>query len=106
MVAGEASGDMLAALLLGGMKQRWPQLQTFGIGGPGMVAQGFAAWWPHHLLSVMGYAEALSRIVSLLRMRHTLGTRLLRDRPDAFIGIDAPDFNFGLERRLKEGGVK
>lgn len=106
MVAGEASGDMLASLLLGGMKQRWPQLKAFGVGGPGMTAQGFDAWWPHHLLSVMGYAEALSRIVSLLRLRKQLGTRLLQDKPDAFIGIDAPDFNFGLERRLKEGGVK
>ena len=59
MVAGEASGDLLAGLLMGGLKARWPQLRAFGIGGPKMAEQGFDAWWPHHKLAVHGYAEAL-----------------------------------------------
>lgn len=106
MVAGEASGDLLGGLLLQALKHRWPDLKSAGVGGPKMQAQGFEAWWPHHLLSIMGYAEALGRIVSLLRMRRQLGDRLIAERPDAFIGIDAPDFNFGLERRLKDAGIK
>ena len=106
MVAGEASGDLLAGLLLGGLKARWPALQAQGIGGPKMAAHGFEAWWPHSLLSVRGYTEVLLRLRELLRLRRDLGDRLLRERPDAFIGIDAPDFNLGLETRLKAAGIK
>lgn len=106
MVAGEASGDLLAGLLLGGLKQRWPELRAQGIGGPRMAAQGFEAWWPHDRLAVMGYADVLPRLWELLRIRRNLGDRLLKDRPDVFIGVDAPDFNFGLESRLKQAGVK
>ena len=99
LVAGEASGDLLGGLLLQGLKQRWPQLQSAGIGGPRMAAQGFASWWPHERLSVFGYVDALARLPELLRIRSQLAERLLQDRPAAFIGIDAPDFNFGLETR-------
>jgi lipid-A-disaccharide synthase len=106
MVAGEASGDLLGGLLLQGLKRRWPALQAGGIGGPKLVAQGLDAWWPHERLSVFGYVDALSRLPELLRIRRQLGDRLLRERPAAFIGIDAPDFNFGLETRLREGGLK
>lgn len=106
MVAGEASGDLLAGLLLGGMRARWPSLQAQGIGGPRMAAQGFEAWWPHDRLAVMGYADVLPRLWELLRIRRQLGSRLLAERPDAFIGVDAPDFNFGLEERLRRGGIK
>lgn len=106
LVAGEASGDLLAALLLSGVRQRWPRLQAVGIGGPRMVAQGFEAWWPHERLSVFGYVDALGRLPELLRIRRQLAERLLRDRPAAFIGVDAPDFNFGLETRLRAAGVK
>ena len=106
LVAGEASGDLLGGLLLQGLKARWPDLQAGGIGGPKLVAQGFEAWWPHERLSVFGYVDALGRLPELLRIRRQLAQRLLKDRPAAFIGIDAPDFNFGLEIRLREAGLK
>ena len=64
MVAGEASGDLLAGLLLGGMRARWPALQAFGIGGPKMAALGFEAWWPHEKLAVHGYSMEVLRTVS------------------------------------------
>jgi len=107
MVAGEASGDMLAAHVLQGMRQRWPGLSAFGIGGPAMQAQGFAAWWPASRLAVRGYAEVLPHLRALLAMRRQTGDRLLADgsRPDLFIGIDAPDFNLSLETRLRQAGV-
>lgn len=106
MVAGEASGDLLAGLLLAGLRQRWPSLQAQGIGGPRMAAQGFEAWWPHHKLSVFGYVDALLHLREILGIRRQLAARLLADKPDAFIGIDAPDFNFTLEAQLREAGVK
>ena len=106
MVAGEASGDLLGGLLLRGLKARWPDLQAGGIGGPKLMAQGFDTWWPHERLSVFGYVDALGRLPELLRIRRQLAERLLRERPAAFIGIDAPDFNFGLETRLRQGGLK
>lgn len=106
MVAGEASGDMLAGLLLGGLRQRWPDLTAQGIGGPAMAAQGFAAWWPHDKLAVRGYVEVLSHYRSLLAIRNQLADRLLKDKPDLFIGVDAPDFNLELETRLKAGGIR
>jgi lipid-A-disaccharide synthase len=106
LVAGESSGDLLGGLLLQGLKARWPQLQAAGIGGPHMAAQGFDAWWPHERLSVFGYVDALRRLPELLHIRARLGERLLRERPAAFIGIDAPDFNFALERRLKQAGIR
>jgi lipid-A-disaccharide synthase len=106
LVAGEASGDLLGGLLLAGLRRRWPDLQAAGIGGPKMIAQGFETWWPHAKLSIFGYVDALLNIRELLSIRKQLGTRLLAERPAAFIGIDAPDFNFGLEERLKREGVK
>ena len=106
MVAGEASGDLLAGLLLGGLKQRWPTLSTFGIGGPRMAEHGFAAWWPHDKLAVRGYVEVLRHYREIKGIRDALAQRLLADRPDAFIGVDAPDFNLGLEERLRAAGVK
>ncbi|NRF68575.1 lipid-A-disaccharide synthase [Aquincola sp. S2] len=106
LVAGEASGDLLASLLLAGVRRRWPDLQAAGIGGPRMAAQGFDAWWPHERLSVFGYVDAFSRLPELLRIRRQLAERLLQERPAAFIGVDAPDFNFGLETRLRAGGIK
>ena len=106
MVAGEASGDLLGGLLLQGLKQRWPKLVATGIGGPRMAAHGFETWWPHERLSVFGYVDALVRLPELLRIRRQLGDRLLAERPAAFIGIDAPDFNFGLETRLRQSGLK
>lgn len=106
MVAGEASGDLLASLLLGGLRQRWPRLQTAGIGGPRMAEQGFEAWWPHEKLAVRGYVEVLRHYREIAGIRDQLAQRLLRERPAAFIGVDAPDFNLGLEARLKAQGLK
>lgn len=106
MVAGEASGDLLAGLLLGGLKQRWPGLQSMGIGGPRMAAQGFDAWWPHHKLAVRGYVEVLRHYREIVGIRHQLAERLLADPPSVFIGVDAPDFNLGLEATLKSAGIK
>ncbi|WP_428506196.1 lipid-A-disaccharide synthase [Roseateles sp.] len=106
LVAGEASGDLLASLLIQGLQARWPELKTQGIGGPRMAARGFEAWWPSSKLSVFGYVDALLNIRELLAIRRQLGDRLLAQPPAAFIGVDAPDFNFGLEQRLREAGVK
>ncbi|MDH5330834.1 MAG: lipid-A-disaccharide synthase [Aquincola sp.] len=106
MVAGEASGDLLAGLLLAGLKQRWPDVRTAGIGGPRMAAHGFDAWWSHDKLAVRGYVEVLRHYREIAGIRDALAERLLHDRPDAFIGVDAPDFNLGLEARLKAAGIK
>ena len=106
MVAGEASGDLLAGLLLGGLKVRWPELRSSGIGGPKMAAQGFEAWWPHDKLAVRGYVEVLSHYREIVGIRNQLADRLLAERPDVFIGVDAPDFNLDLEKRLKGQGIK
>lgn len=106
LVAGEASGDLLAGHLLDALRARWPGLQAAGIGGAQMAARRFEAWWPVEKLSVRGYLEVLPRLPELLRIRRELGDRLLRERPDLFIGVDAPDFNFDLEVRLKGAGLK
>jgi len=106
MVAGEASGDLLAGLLLQGLKARWPSMSAAGIGGPQMAAQGFEAWWPSDKLAVRGYVEVLRHYREIVGIRRALTKRLLGERPDAFIGVDAPDFNLDLEARLKAAGTK
>jgi len=106
MVAGEASGDLLAGSLLASLRARWPRLVAEGIGGPRMAERGFVAWWPHDKLSVRGYFEVLGHFREILAIRNRLVERLLADKPDAFIGVDAPDFNLGVETRLKAAGVK
>jgi lipid-A-disaccharide synthase len=106
MVAGEASGDLLAGLLLDGLKARWPALTSCGIGGPKMAARGFEAWWPHDKLAVRGYVEVLKHYREIVGIRKQLAARLLAAKPDAFIGVDAPDFNLDLEAQLKAQGVK
>ena len=106
MVAGEASGDMLAALLLDGMRAAWPQLAACGIGGPRMAALGFDAWWPSDKLAVRGYVEVLRHYRDIVGIRAQLKERLLKYRPAVFIGVDAPDFNLDLERDLKAAGIK
>lgn len=105
LVAGEASGDLLAGLLLGGMRDKWPDMQSAGIGGPRMVAQGFTPWWPYEKLAVRGYVEVLRHYREIVGIRNQLRERLLVNRPNAFIGVDAPDFNLDLERDLKAQGV-
>lgn len=106
MVAGEASGDLLAGLLLQGMRSRWPGLTADGIGGPRMAAQGFQAWWPHEKLAVRGYVEVLRHYREIVGIRRQLKQRLLQQPPQAFIGVDAPDFNLDLEAALKARGIK
>ena len=107
MVAGEASGDLLAGLLLDGMKAQWPAMTCCGIGGPQMARRGFQAWWPHDKLSVHGYGwEVLRRYREIIGIRSQLKQRLLADKPDVFIGVDAPDFNLDLEADLKAQGIK
>lgn len=107
LVAGETSGDLLAGLLLGGLRQRWPDLQSFGIGGPQMAGHGFDAWWPSEKLAVRGYVEVLRHYREIVGIRSQLQQRLLTtDRPDVFIGVDAPDFNLDLEAQLRTNGVR
>ncbi len=105
MVAGETSGDQLASHLIAALKARLPEAVFFGIGGPKMQAQGFDAWWPLEKLSVMGYVDALRNFREIAGIRRRLKKRLLDLRPDIFIGVDAPDFNLGLEADLKAAGV-
>ncbi len=106
MVAGEASGDLLAGLLLQGLRERWPDTRACGIGGPRLQALGFEAWWPSDKLAVFGYVDALRHYRELVGIRNALRQRLLAEPPDAFIGVDAPDFNFGLETSLKAAGIR
>ena len=106
MVAGEASGDLLAGLVLDGMRARWPDLQAGGIGGPQMAQRAFKAHWPSERLAVHGYnMDVFRRLIELLGIRKKLCQNLLRERPDVFIGVDAPDFNLGLETALKAAGI-
>ena len=106
LVAGEASGDLLAGLLLDGLLARWPDLQTAGIGGPRMLAHGFQSWWPQEKLAVRGYIEVLRHYAEIAGIRRQLKARLLRERPGLFIGVDAPDFNLDLEAGLRSQGIK
>jgi len=107
LVAGETSGDLLAGLLLKGARQRWPDLQAAGIGGPRMAEQGFDAWWPSEKLAVRGYVEVLRHYREIVGIREQLKQRLLgAERPDVFIGVDAPDFNLDLEAALKARGIR
>ena len=107
MVAGETSGDLLAGLLLDGLRARWPAVASMGIGGPRMQERGFQAWWPSERLAVHGYSvELVRRLLGILRIRRQLRARLLADKPDVFIGVDAPDFNLGLEADLRAAGIK
>ena len=106
LVAGEASGDLLGAGLIEALRERHPLARFAGVGGPRMVAAGLDAWFPAERLAVMGLVEVLRHLPGLLRIRRAVRRRTLALRPDAFIGIDAPDFNLGLERALKRAGIR
>ena len=105
MVAGEPSGDLLASRILRGIAQQSPQAVCQGIGGPAMQAHGFEAWFPMNALTVFGYVDALKRLPQLYRTYTSVKRRWLSNRPDVFVGIDAPDFNLRLEHQLKQAGV-
>jgi lipid-A-disaccharide synthase len=105
MVAGETSGDLLAGLLLQGLRQRWPDLTATGIGGPAMAAQGLEAWWPHERLAVRGYVEVLRHYRGIVAIRGQLRDRLIAHPPQLFVGVDAPDFNLDLEADLRAAGI-
>jgi lipid-A-disaccharide synthase len=105
MVAGEASGDLLASHLIAALKARRSSMLFAGIGGPRMMAQGFQSEYPMEKLSVRGYSEALVSYFELSGIRRRLAKAMLQERPDLFIGVDSSDFNLDLERRLKDGGV-
>ncbi len=105
MVAGEASGDFLGAHLIAALRKRVSNLHFVGIGGPKMQAQGFDSWFLMEKLAVRGYVEVLRHFPEIFAIRRKLKARLLAARPRLFIGIDAPDFNLALERRLKRAGI-
>lgn len=106
LVAGEASGDQLGAGLISELRLRFPDAEFAGIGGPGMRAAGLDAWHDSQELAVMGLAEVLAHLPRLLRLRSRLRKRLMAWKPDVFIGIDAPDFNLGVEKWLKRRGIR
>jgi lipid-A-disaccharide synthase len=106
LIAGEISGDILGAAITTSIKARWPEARIYGVAGPRMIAAGCEAIASIDELSVMGLVEVLRVLPRLLRFRRQLVERLLAERPDVVVGIDAPDFNLGLERRLRERGLK
>jgi len=106
IVAGETSGDALAATLIHAVRARCPNVRFAGIAGPRMEAAGCEAWYPLEKLAVRGFAEVVAHLPELFRIRRELRARLLAADVPLFVGVDAPDFNLGLERKLKRRGVR
>jgi len=105
LVAGEASGDQLGAALIRAIRISYPETRFAGIGGPLMQTAGMECWWDTGQLSVMGLAEVISHLPRLIKLRRQLIERLVVLKPDVFIGIDAPDFNLGVEKRLRARAI-
>ena len=105
IVAGESSGDQLGAALIAALRARVPDLECFGVAGPKMMAAGCEVWAGAEELAVMGLTEVVSHLPRLLRLRAALTARFRAARPDVFIGIDAPEFNLGLAKRLRASGL-
>ena len=106
VLAGEASGDILGSRVLGALREHCDELIVEGIGGPLMEAEGLRSMFPMDRLSVMGFVEPLKRLPELLRIRRTVFEHFRDNPPDLFLGIDSPDFNLRLERKLRECGIK
>ena len=106
LVAGEASGDILGSGLMQALKQRHPDIEFIGVGGPRMQAEGLQSHFPMERLAVMGLVEVLGRLRELLRRRKDLVQMLIAAKPDVFIGIDAPDFNLNIELTLRRAGIR
>ena len=105
VVAGEASGDALGAALIRALASRWDGLEFYGIAGPRMMAEGARSLYPMDRLAVRGYVEVLKSLSEILAIRRGIARTLRHEPPDLFIGIDAPDFNLGLEAKLKAAGI-
>lgn len=105
LVAGETSGDLIAASLIKSIKNHIPEVRFEGIAGPRMQAAGCRILAPAEKLAVMGLVEPLKRLPELLRLRHRVIRHFIEAPPDVFIGIDAPDFNLGIERKLRQAGI-
>ena len=106
LVAGEASGDILGAGLMRALKARHADIEFIGVGGPLMEAEGMVSYFPMERLAVMGLVEVLGRLRELLARRKELVATLIAERPDVFIGIDAPDFTLNIELKLRQAGIK
>jgi lipid-A-disaccharide synthase len=106
IVAGEASGDALAATLIAAVRARRPDIRFAGIAGPRMEAAGCDVWVPLEKLAVRGFAEVIAHLPELLRIRREVRRRFVRARVPLFIGVDSPDFNLGLARKLKRSGMR
>ena len=106
LVAGEVSGDLLGAGLIRALRERSPHARFEGIAGPAMIEQGCRCLYPMERLSVTGLSEAIPRYLALLPVRDRLARAWIADPPEAFVGVDAPDFNLGLERRLRRAGIR
>lgn len=105
IVAGEASGDLLGSHLVTALRERLPQAEFIGIAGPKMIAAGVRSLFPMERLSVIGFHEVIRNLFSLLAMRRELKRKIVAFRPHVYIGVDAPDFNFGVERALRKRGI-
>ncbi|MBF8292348.1 MAG: Lipid-A-disaccharide synthase, partial [Steroidobacteraceae bacterium] len=106
LVAGESSGDNLGAALIRAIRERAPDTRFMGVAGPAMVAEGCEAWAPAEELAVMGLFEVLHHLPRLMGLRRRLRSRFLAERPDVFVGIDAPEFNLNLAPALHAAGIR